>query len=412
MPIEFKCARCARLLRVPDGSSGKACECPGCKERLIVPNRSGLDQETLSVRIDVPCPKCKNILECDAALDGTRGCCPACSYVFTISMDAKTIAVSEQSESFPFACPMCKQLFEGTPDKEGKKGKCTQCSAVFVIERYVPPKPKPKPILESRRREKKGSVKQPKTVRDGTTPNAKLPPARPVAQPELTQSLDLSHLLPPMAANYAAPTYYVPQNAPMAVKRTRQKSSKNRGSKIGWILAIVGGMLGLGLLICCGGIGLLLWNVNRTNTITAGGFSVDAQGIINLKTKFPDNFVGQEIDNLFTRSEFVIGTTNSSNNQLITPEMFYAGIHSAGGNFQAVASTVTRAGLTGYRFKSSSELPVLIECYQLGNGLLILMYGNGPEIATTKGSRVSTSIESAMKRDNPEAFFASLRRNP
>ncbi len=398
------------MLRVPDGSHGKACECPGCKERLIVPSANSHDEDILSVRIDVPCPKCKNILECDASLNGTRGCCPACSHVFTISIDAKSTAIAEQIDSFPFACPMCKQLFEGTPDKDGKKGKCTQCNSVFVIERYQPPKPKA--IPKQKPQAAKKSDNQPLSVRENTKPRPQIARIQPKPPPDLAQAMDLSQLLPPPAASYVAPTYYESQNAPTKVKRPRLKSSKKSGSKVAWILGIVGGIMGLVLLICCGGFGLLVWNLNRTNTISAGGYSADAQGVINKRTKFTNNFVGQEIDNLFTRSEFVIGVTNTDNGQIITPEMFYAGLNSSGGNFHSVASSVSRAGLTGYRFKSKSELPLLIECYQLGNGLLILMYGNGPEMAMKNGSRASTNVESSMQRDNPEAFFESLRRNP
>ena len=184
MPIEFKCNRCSRTLRVPDGSYGRSCSCPGCMNQLVVPVISG---EEKGGRIEVPCPKCKNILQCDAILDGTRGCCPSCAHVFTISLSNVSVDIAPQ-ETFPFACPKCKQLFEGTPDKEGKKGKCTGCGEVFVIECYVPPKPAivatPKPIA----------------AKPIATKLAKPTYAAPKEQPVYNNPMtDLSSLLPPAA---------------------------------------------------------------------------------------------------------------------------------------------------------------------------------------------------------------------
>ena len=37
MPIEFRCAECGKLLRVPDGTSGKEARCPACEATLTIP---------------------------------------------------------------------------------------------------------------------------------------------------------------------------------------------------------------------------------------------------------------------------------------------------------------------------------------------------------------------------------------
>jgi phage FluMu protein Com len=38
MPIEFRCAKCDRLLRTPDGTAGKSAKCPQCGTVTIVPD--------------------------------------------------------------------------------------------------------------------------------------------------------------------------------------------------------------------------------------------------------------------------------------------------------------------------------------------------------------------------------------
>lgn len=38
MPIELTCAKCKRILRVPDGSVGKKVRCPQCEEVILVPS--------------------------------------------------------------------------------------------------------------------------------------------------------------------------------------------------------------------------------------------------------------------------------------------------------------------------------------------------------------------------------------
>jgi hypothetical protein len=44
MPIEFRCTRCAKLLRTPDESAGQAAVCPECGEKLSVPATPQLPQ--------------------------------------------------------------------------------------------------------------------------------------------------------------------------------------------------------------------------------------------------------------------------------------------------------------------------------------------------------------------------------
>jgi hypothetical protein len=139
MPIEFTCTNCSKKMRVPDGSEGKKCKCPGCQCTLNVPK---LQIETVEIKLEIPCPRCDFILVCSPELEGTRGLCPNCKFIFTIappgtSVDA--VPLADLHSTFAFQCPHCKQLFEGKSGMEGRKGKCIHCKEVFEIKKYVEP---------------------------------------------------------------------------------------------------------------------------------------------------------------------------------------------------------------------------------------------------------------------------------
>ena len=404
MPIEFKCNRCSKTLRVPDGSQGKPSICPGCKDRLIVPISAGEEGQG---RIDVPCPKCRNVLQCDAKLDGTRGCCPSCAHVFTISLSYVSIDSAAQ-ESFPFACPKCKQLFEGTPDKAGKKGKCTGCSEVFVIERYYPPKPvivvTPKPVQVNPRVAKPVAAK----------------PAKPASavsseQPAYNSPMmDLSSLLPPAEPNYSAPTYLPSQVQAPARKRKKRSSKTGNGSKVGLILGIAGGIGALLLLVCCGGFGVLIWSINSRRTISIANYSVDAPGVVPNKTVLPSNVLGKNIVNPTTKSEFVIATLKVNAGEKISADLFMQGLISTGVRFQQETTPISRAGLNGYRYQTNAigATPGFTsEVYDLGDSILMLMYSNGTDVQESRETKPRMTAAKALEWDKPDLFFESLRRD-
>lgn len=134
LSIEFDCVHCSKRLRVPDGTAGKSCKCPGCQAKLSIPMVDDvlIVEEELQVQIEIPCPNCQNALLYSPELEGTRGLCKACNHIFTISSDPKVAASSQGT--FPFECPKCHHLFEGKDGMQGKRGKCDQCNEVFEIK--------------------------------------------------------------------------------------------------------------------------------------------------------------------------------------------------------------------------------------------------------------------------------------
>lgn len=140
MPIEFACESCTKLLRVPDGTGGRNCECPACGALLLIPDPDEVDlvderePAAESDKLRISCPKCQTELVCDANLAGTKGQCRNCKYIFLISQNPHQTGSAEEASGLVFNCPQCNQLFEGREEMQGRKGKCHACGAVFPIE--------------------------------------------------------------------------------------------------------------------------------------------------------------------------------------------------------------------------------------------------------------------------------------
>ena len=140
MPIEFACEVCARVLRVPDGSSGKRSRCPSCQHEQEIPWVASTGQQAVaSTKLSIPCPKCQHHLVCSQELLGKRGQCKKCQHIFTIS--TAPTPTEPAAPALVFHCPKCQQLFEGSEKMRGRKGKCHVCQAVFMIE-LQPAQPK------------------------------------------------------------------------------------------------------------------------------------------------------------------------------------------------------------------------------------------------------------------------------
>ncbi len=138
MPIEFNCEACTRLLRVPDGTQGKQCQCPGCGVLLKIPAQTTAASlppvgNLPEVAICIACPKCRHELICDPSLVGTKGQCRNCKHIFLITEDPEQAAMPV-APGWIFNCPKCDQLFEGNEAMRGRRGKCHVCGEVFAIQ--------------------------------------------------------------------------------------------------------------------------------------------------------------------------------------------------------------------------------------------------------------------------------------
>lgn len=145
------------MLRVPDGTEGKASQCPACGSVGTIPSHRGTLSSTVAsqAKVDatkdkplddglvrVTCPKCQYPLRCQPELMGTKGQCKQCKHIFVIG---ETSIAAVELTPLVFSCPKCDQLFDGKPEMEGRKGKCHSCGEVFAIKlRLAEAESKPK----------------------------------------------------------------------------------------------------------------------------------------------------------------------------------------------------------------------------------------------------------------------------
>ncbi len=131
MPIEFACEECKRVLRVPDGSSGKRSRCPSCQHEQEIP-WVATSVKPASNKLNIPCPQCKHQVVCTPDLLGKLGKCNNCEHLFIIS--EQPAASKSAAGALVFHCPSCQKIFQGREEMRGRKGRCDECQAVFPIE--------------------------------------------------------------------------------------------------------------------------------------------------------------------------------------------------------------------------------------------------------------------------------------
>jgi len=437
MPIEFHCHRCRKKLRVPDSSHGKSCVCPSCSQQLTIPFESDDDIPLVAVEevksgLDVPCPRCSRLLSCNASLLGTRGVCRGCGTIFEISESPKFDPALNEN-AFAFMCPSCDSLFEGKPFMEGRKGKCTSCAEVFTIRKYEPHPlaAKPNPVASKDTGKKTSAavqdqrrpVEKPKSL----TPAARPKQAAPVAGGDPFNALD--SLLPPAnsqfsgagnagsgnAASYPTqgPSYYAPE------KPTRRRPSRGTGQGGGLkiLLWVFGILFGSGmLLVVCGGIALFAFSAYASGTreIAVGDYSVTGRGVVptNATPSAPSVRTASTID-LRTYSEFgllIISPTNP--NASLTLDSYLEDLRRSGAQIEQ--RDISRLGMSGIHYectKSINRPAHRGEVFPIGNNtLLISMYINGHDHPIHGGKVKRYDKEKSLKIDDPDGFFASLRK--
>lgn len=418
MAIDFQCSKCNKPLRVPDTSQGKRCICPACNHEMQIPCLPSTNAANLPIAIaliDVACPYCQQILNCDEKLLGTRGHCAGCGNIFTIQLPGASKAVIADALTIPFACPQCKKLFEGSPEAIGRKGKCNECQTVFVIEKYIPFQSAAvanKPLSTIGQTDRPTTSK-PSLPIPSTKPNAR--PAKPIAPPsDPFSSLALDKFLPPAntpnPGEFAHPDFY---SAPLATTpNPKGKPAGGGGNALKWILGTLATLSLLGVLICGGVFASAYLFMNSKRSMSIEGYSVQASGTKVKNKNLQPGQTGDSIRNLMTQSEFIMISFHAQGAWDGTADGYLERLRQAG----AIQSEtpVSRCGLSGIRFNANAtgSLPRCIgEIYGLPkNKSLILMYINGQDHPNPIRRKPSMTREKIESQDNPETFFSSLTK--
>lgn len=191
--------------------------------------------------------------------------------------------------------------------------------------------------------------------------------------------------------------------------RRRTSGGSSKGLLIG--LAVAGGSIAvLGLLLIIG-VAVAFGVATRTQTISRAGYSVDAPGRIVAQSPGHAG-VGTSVVNPVTDSEFaILSLSNRQRGVIITPELYLTGV-ARKGQLRG-QQPVERAGLSGIRYETGETAsgPAHVgEVYSTGNQLLVLLYFTGADRAQFRGKSPRMDAQSAQRLDDPEAFFASFRK--
>src|SRR5262245_7110691 len=73
--VKFGCAKCSQHLMAPVVGVGTEIECPGCKEKLVIPALG-------EARMSTACPRCAQKLKVPTESAGTEIKCPVCTHAF------------------------------------------------------------------------------------------------------------------------------------------------------------------------------------------------------------------------------------------------------------------------------------------------------------------------------------------
>jgi uncharacterized protein YbaR (Trm112 family) len=87
------CAKCSRLLDVPENIQGEKVICPGCKSWIQIPSFSTSGSSGSETPALIACPKCRSPLKLVRQLAGMRVRCNTCKTPFVVSVDPWKLTV-------------------------------------------------------------------------------------------------------------------------------------------------------------------------------------------------------------------------------------------------------------------------------------------------------------------------------
>lgn len=207
---------------------------------------------------------------------------------------------------------------------------------------------------------------------------------------------------------------------PKAKQRTKKKNKKKSGGGAGTVFAIIGSIVGVVMLVCCGGIGLV-----ATGKIGPGhsgwkqsafhGYKVDMPGNGRQKqvTDRGAGLTGYEL--IAQRSEsgsiYSIGVTRVPAGQIDGSRLREAYTNNPEISISGLQE-INRGGVAGIKGVVSGGDPKLIgaqvEIFYHNSSLVILSYRPYSVItARSKGGRAPRSNEKEL--DKPDEFFSSIK---
>lgn len=212
----------------------------------------------------------------------------------------------------------------------------------------------------------------------------------------------------------AQPAYRMPPPGPGMPGGPQKKKKRKSGGKAGKTLLKIGAIVGGGgfaLILVVIGIGLALTSIpESTVTIAQDGFTVQAKGK-KMPTQTRGMLTGQTIYSRKTNSEYMIASQSLFvGGRSVSAEQVKQGLMMRG---SSTVTDIQRAGLTGWKFRMTDHRGIEGQCELFttpANKALMVIYIPGTEREAAGMGKALVSDAQVEKIDNPEAFFASLKK--
>ena len=81
------CAKCGRLLDVPENVQGEKVVCPGCRNWIQIPTFASSGTAMPETPVLMTCPRCRSALKLVRSLAGMRVRCNTCHTALTVAVD-------------------------------------------------------------------------------------------------------------------------------------------------------------------------------------------------------------------------------------------------------------------------------------------------------------------------------------
>lgn len=213
----------------------------------------------------------------------------------------------------------------------------------------------------------------------------------------------------------AQPAYRMPPPGPGAgmpggPKKKRSKSGSKAGKTLLKVGAIIGGG-GVALILVLVGIGLAVSSMpESTVTVTQDGYTVQAKGK-KMPTQTRGMITGQTIYSRRTNSEYMIASQSLFvAGRTVSAEQVKQGLMMRG---SSTVTDIQRAGLSGWKFRMTDPRGIEGQCELFtaaNNKALMVIYIPGTEREAAGMGKALVPDDQVEKIDNPEAFFASLKK--
>ena len=307
-----------------------------------------------------------------------------------------------------FRCYSCRALLRLANARPGLLVGCGRCGELMELQ----PPPADAPLSSDRLQTWRSLPAAPGSAGPPNPDDARywhqaageaLAPRRPAPPPRVTRmptrdpmAMAFDDAAAGVRDDYVPPPPRVPYRAP-------RRSRGWEGLKTA--LAIASAAL---VLLCCGGI-VAVWRFNpftASTTLTSGRYKATAPGW-PVKTKSSGG-ASSASRSWRTGSVFELGIYREATASDASLDEYMQSVRFRGG---ADVRRVQRGELIGmhYRLPVGQSMPQHeAEVFPLPEGLLLMIYINGSDIADREGKPRRRTAQESREIDDPDAFFASL----